>query len=472
MNRMKVLVVIASYGRANDRYLWRLVQEYQSTSFAVDLVVCTNVHKAVPAGVELVVGLPAKDPWSLPFAHKRIFADRAEQYDLFIYSEDDTLATERNIQAFLRVSEVLPPSELPGFIRYEEQPDGTVSYCDVNGHYHWEPSSVVQRGEYAFAYFTNEHSALYMLTAAQLNRCVQSGGFLVPPHRGKYDLACTAATDPYTQCGFRKLLCISCLEDFRLHHLPNKYVGTRFGTHEAIFHRQIGALMLAGQNGASGGAIFRVETRLRDAWYSKDYYEPVRPEVVGEIPVSCRKVLSVGCGAGKTEKWLAARGAEVTAICLDRIIGACAQGDGVVAVWGDLGEIRKKLMGRSYDCVLFSNVLQLAENPAGLLAEFGALLEPSGYCVILLPNLRTIKNVLGKLRGDAVFRPIGNYEESGTREIRVSALRHWLAANNVHVSKRTYLLSGYKQKVSRLALGVAESFLANEILVVGRKASN
>jgi len=470
--KLRLLVTIASFGTSHDQYLDRLVEEYRSMSFDVDIVVMSNVAKPVPAGVELLVGLPTKDPWSLPFGHKKVLAERLESYDLFAYCEDDTLATERNIEAFLRVSAVMPANEIPGFIRYEEQPDGTITYCDVNGHYHWDPASVVRRGEYTFAFFSNEHAAFYLLTQAQLRRAIQSGGFLVAPHRGKYDLACTAATDPYTQCGFQKLLCISHLDEFLLHHLPNKYVGTRFGTHQSVFHKQMHALMQMAQNGSHVSALFQTETRLQDAWYSKDFYEPVRSLVVKEIPIAAREVLSIGCGSGETERWLANRGARVTAVCIDPIIGACAQGDGVEAIWGDLENIKKKLVGRSYDCLLLSNVLHLAAHPAELLAAFGSLLVPDGHCVILVPNLGKLKNVLGKLRGEKVFRPIGNFEESGTHDVKVSVLRKWLSAAKVHLTKTSYIVSEPKRKVSRLALGVADPLLANEILFVGRKAPN
>ena len=64
-----------------------------------------------------------------------------------------------------------------------------------------------------------------LLTREQLRKAIQSEGYLVGPHQNKYDLLVTAATDPYTQCGFRKLVCISHIEDFFIAHLPNKYVG-------------------------------------------------------------------------------------------------------------------------------------------------------------------------------------------------------------------------------------------------------
>ena len=111
----KILVAIASWGTKNDGYLKQLVKEYRSTPFDVHIVVLSNIHKPVEPGVELIVGLPFKNPWSLPFPHKQIFADRLNDYDLFIYSEDDTLVTEKNIRAFLRVAEILPEDKITGF---------------------------------------------------------------------------------------------------------------------------------------------------------------------------------------------------------------------------------------------------------------------------------------------------------------------------------------------------------------------
>src|SRR3954451_5336167 len=182
MRSLRVLVVIASFGRKNDIYLRRLVAEYSSMPYQCKIFVCSNVEKDIPEGVDLVVGLPTSDPWSLPFAHKKIMADRVDEYDLFIYSEDDTLATHENIEAFLRVSPKLRDIQIAGFLRSELCPDGTIRYCDVNGHYHWDHSSVVQRGSDKFAFFTNEHAAFYILTRSQLKRAIASGGFLVPPH--------------------------------------------------------------------------------------------------------------------------------------------------------------------------------------------------------------------------------------------------------------------------------------------------
>jgi len=105
---MKILVAIANYGTKNDRYLDCVLREYRAMPDDVHVVVLSNVSKNFGEGVEVVLKSPKGDPWSFPFAHKRIFAERALDYELFIYSEDDTLITRRNIEAFRKATDVLP----------------------------------------------------------------------------------------------------------------------------------------------------------------------------------------------------------------------------------------------------------------------------------------------------------------------------------------------------------------------------
>ena len=70
---MKVLVVIANHGTKNAEHLNRLLREYRSMSLKVDIVVLSNIPKDLGSDIEVIVGAPTKDPWSLPFGHKRIF---------------------------------------------------------------------------------------------------------------------------------------------------------------------------------------------------------------------------------------------------------------------------------------------------------------------------------------------------------------------------------------------------------------
>ena len=465
----RVLVVIASYGHANDKYLFRLVEEYQSMPFPTDIVVCSNLGKPDLAGVEVVVGLPSKDPWSLPFVHKKLFAERIDDYDLFIYSENDTLITEQNIRAFLRASTVVKENELPSFFRYECGSDGQRNYPEEHGHFHWDPQSVVTRGGDVFAFFTCEHSACYAITQRQLQRAIDSGGFLVPPHRGKYDLACTAATDPYTQCGFRKLVCISSIDDFLVHHLPNKYIGTRFGTDDGQFRGEIDALLKFSHTCEKPASLFNTETRLADCAYSKDYREPVRPEIVSIISKGVGSVLSIGCGTGATEAYLANRGLRVTAAPLDPIIPGRELEETCELVLGDLQKIRSQMCGRQYDCLLLMNVLHLVDDPVALLSSFGAFLSGPSAVVIVVPNMSHARLLWSNARRGKRTQDIGSYQESGVHRSSHGIVREWCRQAGIEVGKITDVIPAGKRTASKLSLHLLDPLLSSEIIAVGER---
>jgi len=466
-DRKKALVAIASYGTRNDAYLSRLVHEYRSMSFDTHIVLLSNIDKSktFPGTEPFVVDLRGRDPWSLPFPHRRIFADRMNDYDLFIYSEDDTPIMEKNVRAFLEVSETLPENEIAGFLRFERDPEGGVNYPELHGHFHWDPGSVRSRGERTFAYFTNEHSACYMLTRQQLKRAIDSGGFLVEPHEGKYDLLCSAATDPYTQCGFQKLICISRLDDFLIHHLPNKYVGTHFGVDDSELRRQIDWLLKIGKNGRRPQSLFATETKLEDSEYSKNYYEPVNPNVVSLLPAGARDILSIGCGWGATEAWLAEKGLRVTAVPLDPVIPGGASEKGVEIIEGDFESARTKLVGRQFDCLLLLNVLHLVHDPVGVLSSFGSLLASGSVAIISVPNHRKLSVIAGRIRGDECLKDLGNYEATGTHATSHAVVRRWCEAAGLKVLRIVNVVPKRAEIANRLTLGSFSSLLASELIV-------
>jgi len=467
--RLKLLVAIASYGTGNDKYLSRVINEYRSMPYATDIVVLSNIPKDLGQGIQVVVGLPSKDPWSLPFGHKRIFADRINDYDLFAYSEDDILITQKNVEAFLRASAVLPDDEVAGFLRFEKDKEGKVFYPDVHWCYHWEPRSVRSRGGYTFAFFTNEHAASYILTRAQLRRAIKSGGFLVGPHQGEYDLICTAGTDPYTQCGFTKLICISHLHGFLVHHLPNKYVG-RLGVDAEQFEHQIRALLRIAVEGDAPSPLLDAHPQFKAPRFGKNYYEPVRKDLVSLIPASARSVLSIGCGWGATEENLVQNGKRVVAVPLDPVISACAQARGVELVQGDLNMALARLSGESFDCLLISNVLHLVQDPCEILTSFASLLSDKAIVIIALPNLLRVPVLWRKLRGVESHRFLGNFAKSGVHFTSRGTVRKWLRRAGLRVDRFADVLPKRARAVCRGTLGLMTPLLSSEIVAVGTRA--
>lgn len=446
----RILVAITNWGTKNDQYLSEVVREYRSMPFHVDIVVLSNISKAVAPGVELyVVDLKGKRPTSLPFPHKKIFADRLNDYDLFIYSEDDILITERNIRAFWRACAALPKGELPGFFRFERGPREQVNYPDVHGNWHWDWQSVRHRGELTVASFTNEHSACYALTRQHLQAAIASGGFLVEPHSGKYDQICSAGTDPYTQCGFQKVLCISRLDDFLVHHLSNKYVNSDLGVGEFELRSQVETLLQIERNGHCTSLLFPINSKLRDGRFAKDCYEPVQNQIISAIPSGIRSVLSVGCGLGTTEIALAEKGVRVVAVPVDPVIASGARARGVEIVEGDFATARQKLEGEQFDCLILLDVLHLVRKPGNTLSLFTPLLRDGGTAIVAVPRVLRLTTIFRILRGDQSFQELGNYDKTGVHFTSNQILRRWLEEAGMKMESVINFLPASTERIAR-----------------------
>jgi 2-polyprenyl-3-methyl-5-hydroxy-6-metoxy-1,4-benzoquinol methylase len=466
---IRVLVAVASYGSANDRYLERIIQEYRSMSFNVDIVVVSNINKNLGPEVGQLIGLPNKNPWSLPFSHKKLFADGLEKYDVFVYSEDDILLTERNLRAFLDLTAALDDDEVAGFLRIERDAHENLNYPDMHESFHWEPASVRSRGIYTLASFTNEHSACYVLTRAQLASAIRSGGYLVGPHEGKYDLLCTAATDPYTQCGFTKLIAVSHVEDFTVHHMSNKYFHV-VGVNGVELHAQIGTLLEIAQQKREPAQLFNAEPKFPRSSLAKNYYEPVNEEVMSSIPHSVRSVLSLGCGLGLTERKLVERGLRVAAVPLDPVICSGAAANGVEMVYGDLRAAKAQLETEKFDCVLCLNVLHLVREPAELLSWLRSLLSSDSVLIIQTPNMMSVPAIRERLRGPQDARFAMDYDLTGVHFSSVGKMRNWCKTSGLRIERTTGILHRQAEMVRGFLPGFVRA-LAPESLIYSMATS-
>jgi ubiquinone/menaquinone biosynthesis C-methylase UbiE len=410
--RLRLLVAIASFGEKNLEFIKKIIHRYQSMAMDVDVVVLSNIPKDLGPKVRVIVGLPSKNPWSLPFGHKALFAENVERYDLFAYSEDDMDVTEKNIQAFLRVTPELESREIAGYLRYEISPSGIWSLPEVHAAFHWKPESIARRNGYTIGEFTNEHAAFYLLTQAQLREAIASGGFLRGPCEGRYDMLCTAATDPYINCGFRKVICVSALEDFLIHHVSNRYVG-QLGLPLSSFKEQIKTIADIGGKAHPASAICQTESKLLHGRWSKSYYEKTNEELLEMLPKSAKSVLSIGCGCGDTEIKLKKRGIEVTAIPLDSIIGAAAARLGINVVYGTLDECFANLDGRQFDCVLMTNLLHLLPNPKAVLEQYSRFVREGGTFVMGGTNFGRLPILIKKIFKVGDYWKLRSYAESG-----------------------------------------------------------
>lgn len=375
---MRILVGIPNYGTKNRPFLDQVLEGFRAMPHDVHVVVNTEVARDYPDGVENIVGLPTENPRSLPFAHRTLFADRIDDFDLFVYVEDDTLVEARHVDMFIDASARLPDGEVAGFLRFERYRSDLRSICSVHSSYRWDPASVAVHDGARFAHFTNLHAACYMLTRSQLRHCIESGGYLVEPHAGRYQMLESAATDPYTQCGLRKMISVDRLEDVLLHHLPELYLG-RLGEKEDRMRLGVDAL----QPGLDTRSALEPDTSLSTFLWDLDLYLRLPGPVLDLVDGTHRRVLTIGGGGGRVEQQLLERGAFVTSIPIDAVLGAQLGADGVKTTEPDLSSALAELAGAAFDLVVFADTLAFVPDPAALVNSAATLLAENGALVVL-----------------------------------------------------------------------------------------
>jgi SAM-dependent methyltransferase len=283
-----------------------------------------------------------------------------------------------------------------------------------------------------------------VLTQAQLGRAIASGGYQVAPHGGRYDLLCSAGTDPYTQCGLTRVVCVSHLRDFEVHHLPDAYVH-RSGLvdqdcavmDDAALLRQVAALSAVEAGELPSAQLFGTEKRLQTGRWDKRYHEAVDPLLLSLVPPGASGVLSVGCGSGVLEAGLAGARRQVVGVPLDAVIAAVAASPGLLLTSPDLDGALAELAGSAFDVVVLRDVLQHLEDPAACLRRLSSLLSDDGVVVGSVPNLGRWRRWAGRLasRHRGSFRIGGGWSRTGLHLTSADWLSRTLAQAGLRVHR-------------------------------------
>lgn len=146
------------------------------------------------------------------------------------------------------------------------------------------------------------------------------------------------------------------------------------------------------------------------------YYTWPRPDVAALVPHTARKILDVGCGAGKLGELLKSRqqccltGIEVNE---DAALAAC-QGAYDTVFPCDV-EDEECVLYDTYDCVICADVLEHLRDPWRVLDMLLAHLEPGGHLVVSIPNVRNQRVIADLLDGIWEYQPAGILDRTHLR---------------------------------------------------------
>jgi 2-polyprenyl-3-methyl-5-hydroxy-6-metoxy-1,4-benzoquinol methylase len=143
------------------------------------------------------------------------------------------------------------------------------------------------------------------------------------------------------------------------------------------------------------------------------YYEFARPELLALIPGAARRVLDVGCGAGRLGEALKAR-QPVRVVGVELVDRAAeharARLDELFA--GDVETLDLPFAAGSFDCVVCGDVIEHLRKPERFLRRAHGWLEPQGRLVASLPNVRHHSVVRALLEGNWTYESAGLLDET------------------------------------------------------------
>lgn len=250
INMKTILAVLVNYGVEQVSYLEQVVESLKSfKKYEVTVVVNSNVPLNI-SGIDKVNVIKLDNYQLLPMTCRKVIWNKKNDFDIFVYGENDHLFLEKHFDNHLVYSEILPKNRISGLIQYEEDNIGKY-YPGYHFDFEWDFKSVENYDGKRFAHFNNVHQATFILTKEQLLRVGKKINFfelvnedtllskiqrkirkkfgLKTERQNKYSAKCKVNTDVFLYGGMKKIICISDFEDNLIHHLPNLYIEGKHG---------------------------------------------------------------------------------------------------------------------------------------------------------------------------------------------------------------------------------------------------
>lgn len=244
-NNLKILVVLVNYGNEQIDYLVTVVNQIKKfEKYEATIIINSNIPLNIE-GVDKVNIIVLEDYQLLPLTCRKVIWENRNDYDVFIYGENDLYFNEEHVNKHLEYSKFLPNDRISGLLRFEQDKTG-IYYPDYHSGFEWEFNSVEIYNGKKFAHFNNVHQATFILTKEQLFKIGKKINFLELVNentliskikrkirkkiglkievQNKYSVKCKVNTDVFLYCGMKKMICISDFEDNLIHHLPNVYI--------------------------------------------------------------------------------------------------------------------------------------------------------------------------------------------------------------------------------------------------------
>lgn len=187
------------------------------------VVVNSNIPLDFIENIDYINVIELSDYELLPMTCRQVIDFHVDDYDYFIYTENDHLWKEYHVDKFIEYTDILPKDRLTGLIQYEVY-DDIKFFPAFFARYEWDYNSIEEFDGKVFATPHNVHQASFILSREQVKDIQEKQDFtkfFSHDDFWKYSQKCKVNTDIFEHAGYKKLICISEIRYNMIHHLPN-----------------------------------------------------------------------------------------------------------------------------------------------------------------------------------------------------------------------------------------------------------
>jgi methionine biosynthesis protein MetW len=202
-----------------------------------------------------------------------------------------------------------------------------------------------------------------------------------------------------------------------------------------------------------------------------DYFGHLRTDVLALVPEGAQRVLSLGCGGGRTEAELVKRGASVLGIEPHEPAARAAEQRGLEMLVGDADSTVGALAGREFDCLIYADVLEHIRDPEAVLEAHVPLLKPGGSVIISVPNFRhysVLKHIF--IKGEPPYTDAGIFDRTHVRLTTRKLIRRWVEGAGLRI-QRVELRAWRRREelISKFLWGGLRELFAYQVLTLAIK---
>jgi len=148
----------------------------------------------------------------------------------------------------------------------------------------------------------------------------------------------------------------------------------------------------------------------------RSYFEHARPELLAMVPDSARRILDIGCGAGRLGQAIKLRqGAEVVGIERNQEAAQLARERLDRVLVGDVERLEPDFAPGTFDVIVCGDILEHLRDPDRFLRRAREWLGTDGRVVASIPNVRHHSVVRSLLEGNWTYESAGLLDQDHVR---------------------------------------------------------